>query len=213
MNTEVTVSRKIKHSKKPSRKRFNINFIFFWAALIIHGIITQSVVYTLVFFVLSIIFTSWLFRYDGIFMTFIIYYLLEPVSLFLWVMLAVPFINIDPKILNFILPAFVPIFSILKTIYKRKDDDFLIKAKVALELYNTMFIIITGVIGIIAYSKNFDFLKPLVKMDELIQNGNEPRDIYNYLSIYMTLPFLISGASCRFILEYLEYRKRTSIHS
>lgn len=214
-----SLSRIETYSKK---KKFNKRLSSFTAVLYFIAVLVLDYYSYKVSVVAPIIFTAmasplfgWYFCKKNFFTIFLFVFLLYPMGLGCYYMLIVGYLS---SVYNFSLNTipmyssvlFLPsIVSVTFLYLNRKQKNFLVDSKLALEFLNAFIIIITGFATLFAYmSSNFSFIYPVFDMNKILNQGFQPRDAFNYLFLYISLPFLISCSSCKFLVEiFLEKNK------
>lgn len=86
-------------------------------------------------------------------------------------------------------------------------DLFLKKVKVALELNNFIFLTLTLLLAIYSYvQKDFKFMYNITNAQQLADQGFQIRDLYNFISVFTTFPFLVSMALTKWHIKWLSYK-------
>lgn len=218
----ITTSRKEKFKRRSliTKHQFIASYLFistsaFWLTMtltafrlsILAGILCCIMLFPLV---------GWRISNRNVFTIFLCYFSLYPTAAACWILFAISFIYtlnvpINNSIASLVLLSVIPVFSLLIVFLKRKNNEFLNRAKKSLELLNALSLTATGVAALFAYmNSDFNFIAPYIDFRKLPELGFQTRDAFNYISLYLSFPFVISGAFCKFALEVIVDNKQIS---
>lgn len=139
----------------------------------------------------------------------IVYFILEPISLFLFFGILLAMITRSQSDLLFVLYVLlaIPIITIFHLLLDLRNYAFLTKAKVALEYNNAIFVIGAAFSVIYAYSAtDFSYLKPMINFEGILNDGFQARDAFSYIFAVFSFPFLVSMALSKAIVEHRLYK-------
>ncbi|MRH41092.1 hypothetical protein GH741_00200 [Aquibacillus halophilus] len=217
MNNEEKVhgdftSRKVEHSKKSSRLPYYLDI---WGQLlyVISLIVLVSQVnYSIILWALFLSPLA-LIKYirRNIWSISILFFILVPSILSFFILTLIsPFLSEASLWITLIL--IIPLTSLLVMLLFGRSDEFIQKARVSLEINQFIVIALALSTALLAYQyTEFNFLLPFFSVDNLTENGFNPRDAFNFIGSSLFLPYLVSTALCKALLEWFDFKQKKGI--
>jgi hypothetical protein len=209
------MSRKEKYARKPLVTKTiikNYSFAFtsaIWLVFIITAFQSSIIPGVICFFMLSPL-IGWRISKQNILSIFLFYFGIYPIAVACWILLLISFLHsyyqmpINNSIASILLLSVVPIYSLIMILIKRNQKEFLHHTRKSLELLNALSLTITGISALYAYMhSDFTFIAPYIDLKKLPELGFQIRDAFNYICLFLSFPFVVSGAFCKFTVEIL----------